>query len=310
MEWAALAVGVHQLDEIYFSDRREEAACGRWLAVPANCEALRPSFKRDPVSYLLALCDTLQDFGRIQGSTTTRALDVDRTESRVRYPCRAVELSLTLPGKRARAVFELGPDDGTCFGATEHDFEHIRAHKERQARMLFGEDGWFDHGDLFTHLDVAVRWGSRLSGELSRPRPASRPAGGHDVFISYHSTDRVEVREIVARLRAEGLSVWFDEVDILPGTPWMPAIEAQLDTVAAAAVFFGASGKGTWQEEEVWALLPRLKKRGCPIIPVIMASCQGEPEISPFLGSRSAVDFRRSDPDPLHWLVRGIRGTP
>jgi hypothetical protein len=39
----------------------------------------------------------------------------------------------------------------------------------------------------------------------------------HDVFLSYSSKDKTEVRQLAARLKADGLRVWFDEWEVQPG---------------------------------------------------------------------------------------------
>jgi TIR domain len=38
-----------------------------------------------------------------------------------------------------------------------------------------------------------------------------------DVFLSHSSKDKAVVRELAARLRSDGLRVWFDEWEIQPG---------------------------------------------------------------------------------------------
>jgi len=38
-----------------------------------------------------------------------------------------------------------------------------------------------------------------------------------DVFLSYSSKDKVVVRPIAERLRADGLRVWFDDWELKPG---------------------------------------------------------------------------------------------
>lgn len=50
-----------------------------------------------------------------------------------------------------------------------------------------------------------------------------------DVFLSHASADKSDVRELAERLRADGLSVWFDEWVIIPGDSISLAIEQGLE---------------------------------------------------------------------------------
>jgi hypothetical protein len=51
----------------------------------------------------------------------------------------------------------------------------------------------------------------------------------YDVFLSHNSRDKVAVRELAARLRSDGLRVWFDEWEISPGDIIGLKIERGLD---------------------------------------------------------------------------------
>jgi hypothetical protein len=130
----------------------------------------------------------------------------------------------------------------------------------------------------------------------------------HQVFLCYNSGDRQEVRRLDEQLRANGVSTWFDERDLRPGTPWIRELQRLISQVDAAAVCVGKSGIGPWQTEEIEAFLLELKKRDCPLIPVILPNCEATPALPPFLGTRQWVNFRRDDPDPLRQLIWGVTG--
>jgi len=51
----------------------------------------------------------------------------------------------------------------------------------------------------------------------------------YDVFISHSAMDKVVVREVAERLRADGLKVWFDEWEIRPGDSIPAKIEEGLE---------------------------------------------------------------------------------
>ncbi len=144
-------------------------------------------------------------------------------------------------------------------------------------------------------------------GRLSR---RSGPTGASpDVFLCYNSKDKTAVAEINTDLRRRGLRTWLDLQKLQPGLPWMPEVEAQIKRSNAAAVFVGANGFGSVQEDEYRALLVAgFGRRRRPVIPVILPDYRGEPDLPPFLKNRSWVDFREEHPDPLEQLVCGIAG--
>jgi len=145
-------------------------------------------------------------------------------------------------------------------------------------------------------------------GWVTPPVPTPTATDVYDVFLCHNSKDKPEVKRIAEMLMGRGLRPWLDEWSLQPGVAWQPEIEKQFETTKAAAVFLGAYGLGEWQKEEGWAMLSRFKKRECPVIPVFLASAPGDAEFTAFIYSRTAVDFRRSDPDPLERLIWGITG--
>lgn len=137
---------------------------------------------------------------------------------------------------------------------------------------------------------------------------ARRSARTFDVFLCHNSRDKEAVKAIALRLIGAGILPWLDEWELRPGTRWGPAIDAELRTVRAAAVFVGPSGEGPWQSMEMWALLDLCARRGVPVIPVLLAS-QTAPDLPVFLSGLTWVDMTKSDPDPFEQLVWGVRGT-
>ena len=133
-------------------------------------------------------------------------------------------------------------------------------------------------------------------------------ASDFDVFLSYHSPDRAAVENLGRQLEERGLRVWLDVWRLRPGMPWRRELEAQIERLGAAAVIVGTSGIGPWQDEEIDALLQVFVERGCPVIPVILPGAVETPTLPAFLKSRTWVDFRNSEPEPLARLIWGITG--
>lgn len=129
-----------------------------------------------------------------------------------------------------------------------------------------------------------------------------------DVFLCHNSEDKAEIRQIADELSRRGVRPWLDERDIRPGQQWQVALEDQIQTIKAAAVFVGKSGISPWQRIEMRTLLNQFVKRACPVIPVILSSATETPELPIFLQNFHWVDFRKDQPDPYGQLICGIAG--
>jgi hypothetical protein len=129
-----------------------------------------------------------------------------------------------------------------------------------------------------------------------------------DVFLCHNSEDKSAVREIAQRLSEENIKAWLDEADIRSGSFWHAAIGQQIETVKSAAVCVGQHGVGPWQHREIIALLDQFDRRGCPVIPVILASAPEKPVLPWSLAGLHCVDFRATDSHPLKRLIWGITG--
>jgi TIR domain len=89
-------------------------------------------------------------------------------------------------------------------------------------------------------------------------RSANSAAQQHlyDVFLRHQSGDNPQVESIAIRLKDEqGLKPFLDKWHLIPGVPWREAIEEALDQSRTCAVFLGAGGLGSWEDEEMRAAL-------------------------------------------------------
>ncbi|TMC22919.1 MAG: toll/interleukin-1 receptor domain-containing protein [Chloroflexi bacterium] len=136
------------------------------------------------------------------------------------------------------------------------------------------------------------------------PSPARKKR--FDVFLCHNSKDKPAVKKIAQQLKEHGIVPWLDEWELLPGRPWQRALERQISEIKSAAVFVGASGFGPWHNMEMEAFLREFNKRQCPVIPVLLSTAPDEPQLPIFLSGMGWIDFRKSDPDPLQQLIRGI----
>lgn len=129
-----------------------------------------------------------------------------------------------------------------------------------------------------------------------------------DVFLCHNKNDAIAVRRIAEQLKKYGILPWLDAEQLRPGLPWQSALEAQISSIKAAAVFIGGNGVGPWQDAEIAALLRQFVGRGCPVIPVILNDTQAAPSLPLFLEGMSWVDFRQTAPNPMEQLIWGITG--
>lgn len=129
-----------------------------------------------------------------------------------------------------------------------------------------------------------------------------------DVFLCHNSEDKTAVIEIAEQLRRRGLKPWLDVWELQPGAIWQFALEQQIESISAVAVFAGQKGMGPWQSEEIYAFLQEFIRRKCPVIPVMLPETQTQPRLPIFLRNRHWVDFRLQNPDPFSQLIWGITG--
>jgi hypothetical protein len=187
LEWAAAAAAMHDYDKLFERRPRDAASTARkpseledWLRVAAHVEAVRPCFQRDPVAYLLALADQLQDFGRLNyDALPAHDVGVDhprRHEDAVplglRYPWSAVTLEVDeqSPLPHAHLTFEVGPSESVpaAYAVPKPLAARLTTDKAKKfGPPIFGPNGWLDHKGLFADVQV------RASQQPPSPQPAA-----------------------------------------------------------------------------------------------------------------------------------------
>jgi WD40 repeat protein len=136
----------------------------------------------------------------------------------------------------------------------------------------------------------------------------------YDAFLSYNSKDRGTVTDIAVYLKEkEGLKLFFDQWEMIPGTGVIEALEKGLDEAGTCVVFIGPSGLGDYQEEEMYVALEKsIAKKDLRVIPVLLPGGKRETresELPPFLRRLSWVEMGADtlEPEALHRLVCGIK---
>jgi tetratricopeptide (TPR) repeat protein len=130
-----------------------------------------------------------------------------------------------------------------------------------------------------------------------------------DVFLSHNSKDKPAVIELAESLKANGVTVWLDIWELAPGSTWQKELENIIATAQTAAVFFGSSGLGPWEDPEMRACLSEFVDRKMTVIPVLLPGAPEEPDLPLFLRNFTWLDLRTGiDTDGLEKLIWGITG--
>jgi len=129
------------------------------------------------------------------------------------------------------------------------------------------------------------------------------------VFLSHNSNDKPAVTQLKEMLEEQGIVVWYDEDQLVPGRNWQPLLEAGIEESASGVVIVGNDGLGPWENEEMQALLRHAVEAGKPVIPVLLPDAPSEPKLLLFLTNRTWVDCRPDfDEENIGKLIWGITG--
>lgn len=162
---------------------------------------------------------------------------------------------------------------------------------------------------------AALQRGRRAArGTETRGDPdGSEPEEGDvfDVFLAHNGADKRAVRKLAERLEARGLRPWLDVEELIPGQPWVPALEKAIESVRSAAVIVGKDGIGPWEQRELWGCLEQSVERGMPVIPLLLPGDYEAPKLPLFFGQLHWLDCRRGlteeKLDGLEWGITLVK---
>jgi type II secretory pathway predicted ATPase ExeA len=112
------------------------------------------------------------------------------------------------------------------------------------------------------------------------------------LFLCHSGRDKALVRLIADILAKRSIDTWFDERDLIPGTPWIDQVEAAIRSASCALVMIGDHGVAPWARPEIHACLDESVTRGMPVIPVLLPGAPQQPELPTFLKQYAWVDLR------------------
>ena len=140
----------------------------------------------------------------------------------------------------------------------------------------------------------------RMIGERSRK--------SRKIFVSYAHPDREIARRIASELRKSGLTVWFDEWEMMHGDSIIERIDRAVSTSDFLIVLLSRSSVDSrWVQSELNAALAReLQSRAITVLPVLIEDCI----IPARLADKSYLDLRKDFERGLEHLVQRLSVAP
>jgi hypothetical protein len=133
----------------------------------------------------------------------------------------------------------------------------------------------------------------RLARVLIAEQEPARPL----TFLSYAREDQPFVSRLKGALQNEGLTVWLDQEEILPGESQVHAIERAIAASKAVVVVFSDAGlRSQWVRTEYDLAVSLANKPGSQLrlVPILVGTAREE-ELPGFAKTHSWVDFRDVD---------------
>jgi hypothetical protein len=132
---------------------------------------------------------------------------------------------------------------------------------------------------------------------------------GDTVFLCHNRADTEQVQALAVRLKADGIGVWLDIWNLIPGERFTPKIMAALEECTAIAVFLGPTGSSPYQNLEVETVISDRFQKGMRLIPVLLPGASDE-AITGALKTVVRVRFQTSiaEAEAFRLLVCGVRG--
>jgi hypothetical protein len=129
-----------------------------------------------------------------------------------------------------------------------------------------------------------------------------------NVFLSYARSDAPMVERVARDLRSQGVALWMDRQDLIPGDAWLPQIEQAITSADFMLVFISAASlQSNWVRKEYEAAFQRQAKAGgTRLIPVLLERVA----LPPFLAAIQYVDLTESYLEGMQRLLRALQVVP
>ncbi|MBC7811230.1 MAG: toll/interleukin-1 receptor domain-containing protein [Burkholderiales bacterium] len=124
-----------------------------------------------------------------------------------------------------------------------------------------------------------------------------RRAAAQGIFISYTRADELFAFELSNDLRADGLNIWVDLIDVPDDADWGESITSALERCGLMVAIFSESALA---DADLMAEQRRFTETGKIVIPVLRQSCDVEAHTLWY----PPLDFRSSYQRALRQLLR------
>jgi hypothetical protein len=122
----------------------------------------------------------------------------------------------------------------------------------------------------------------------------------YDMFISYRRTDRELVAQVVRKLEANGVGVWYD-AEIEGGADWRESIVTSLEASDMLVIFFSEECNSSRQLKKELAIADDLGK---PVVPILIENTKPKGAYLYELADRNWI---QAFPDPVSKIDQIVR---
>lgn len=130
-------------------------------------------------------------------------------------------------------------------------------------------------------------------------------------FLCHNSKEKERVKIIQKILAKNEIETWFDEDDLSIGVPWFSELFNTLEECTGILIFFGKSGLGSYQNQEIETVLRKFEKEEKLIIPILLPGFSEEVSLPYFIESQllhkyNPIDLRKDTGQEIERLIKGL----
>jgi len=173
---------------------------------------------------------------------------------------------------------------------TRPDGRHALAHVLEEVARNVGSDKQARIREFLAQLQPTNNISP--SSPIATIPPDKNTAYQYDIFLSHHNNDKAQIGALALWLKNQGVAVWFDAWNLVPGLPWQEGIEEGIVQSRSMAVFVGASGLGQWEIPEMRAAIQLYVERQSPVVPIFLPDCPAAITLPLLLKRFMPIDFR------------------
>jgi hypothetical protein len=142
-------------------------------------------------------------------------------------------------GREGTLVRDLVPELLSIFRHTVIPFDFSLPRASPSGTVNLHEEGWLGaDGKFYESADDAARsLAEKFQWPLPTRKSSSQAPRALRAFLCHAREDKPAIRQIYARLKEVGVSVWLDEEDLIGGTEWKDEIRKAISRTDAFIIF-------------------------------------------------------------------------